>query len=60
MKFTVLLLPSGSKKITGLALSQDNVKSTKEIKNEAVLEVLRRSMASKKKKKKSKGESKEE
>jgi len=60
MKFTVLLLPSGSKKITGLALSQGNVKSTKEIKNEAVLEVLRRSMAAKKKKKKSKGESKEE
>jgi curved DNA binding protein len=60
MKFTVLLLPGGTKKITGMPLSQPNVKSTKEIKNEAVLEVLRQPMSNKKKKKSKSKEAKDD
>jgi len=49
-KFTVLLLPNGVKKITGLALPADAVASKKEIKDEDLKALLATSVAAKKNK----------
>merc|ERR1712039_99688 len=50
-KFTVLLLPSGTKKITGLALGQE-AKSSKSIKDEELKKLISSSANPKKKAKK--------
>merc|ERR1719218_495600 len=58
-KFTVLLLPGGTKKITGLALDQDSVASTLSIQDEELKKLISSSANPKKKKKKSKDDKKE-
>lgn len=61
-KFTVLLLPGGTKKITGLAAPQAEIASAVEIKDEEIKKLLASSANPKKKKKasKDKDEKKEE
>lgn len=62
-KFTVLLLPGGTKKITGLALGQDAaLVSEHSVQDEALKKLLAQSIAPRKKKanKKKEGEAKEE
>merc|ERR1719284_165206 len=56
-KFTVLLLPGGTKKVTGLDLNKDKFNTTCEIKDDALKQLLASSANPKKKKKKAaKGE----
>lgn len=51
-KFTICLFPAGPKKITGLTFDQNNIlKSDKCVKNEDVLEILKRPQPGAKKKK---------
>jgi len=55
-KFTLLLLPGGTKKITGLPLQEGQVKSTMEVKDEDLKKLLMSSANPKKKKSKAKKE----
>jgi len=53
-KFTILLLPSGTKKITGLPINNDDFKSEFSIQDEELKKILATSLDHKKKKSKSK------
>eukprot|EP01068_Selenidium_serpulae_P016142 Selendium_serpulae@DN6270_c0_g3_i1.p1 len=59
-KFTVLLFPGGTKKVTGLPFAKESVKSEHEIKNEELLKVLAVSSDPKIRKKKEKQALKEQ
>jgi hypothetical protein len=50
-KFTICIFPTGPKKICGIQMNQPGVKSEKAVKNEDVLEILKRPMPGAKKKK---------
>jgi len=59
-KFTVLLLPGGTKKITGLALNEAQVASSLSVQDEALKKLLASSANPKKKKKAAKKDDKDE
>merc|ERR1712151_716421 len=53
-KFTLLLLPGGTKKVTGLQLDEEKVASTHSVQNEEIKKLLASSANPKKNKKKKK------